>query len=160
MITTSTNIEVGAVNAKPTTQLSFHDFNSYAEFNGSYLACGADGIYVFGEDDDFDGTPIDAMLKSRTTTFGYEGVKRLRFIYLSILTEGDLTITITVDDVVRDPISVTKNKTGRQYIRVPVGRSAKGLYFNFLVENVDGAYFSIDVMEGLINPRAKGHNNY
>lgn len=143
MITTHTNLKVGSLDGgKATTQVA-HDFNSYCRFGEHFLACRDTGLCSIGGEF---GTAeiVNSSFKTFSMKLGYQGTKRLRFIYLGVETEGKLIITPIGDEVSQKPITVTPIGGGRQFIKVPVDRAKGRTYFEFKVENVAGCWFAID----------------
>ena len=86
---------------------------------------------------------IDAYVKTFVNKLGYDANKRLRFIYLGIETDGTLIVTPTVDGADKTAVTFTPTTTGRQYMRMPIGRGSEGAYWSFKVQNVGGCWFAI-----------------
>jgi len=142
MLTLHTNVKMGAIGSKATSQLTNFDFNSYGKFIETHLGCATNGIYRIGGYT-FDGEEIEAYIKTFKNKLGYDGNKRIRFVYIGVETAGTLTFTPTVDGVAKTPITITPKTSGTQYLRVAVGRY-KGCYYDFKIENVDGAWFALE----------------
>jgi len=159
MLTLDTNIKPGAIGEKPTTQRAGFDFNSYFKFNGKYIAIMAGGVYELGGTTK-NGAAINAYFEPFNSKLGFDGIKRLRFLYLGIDTEGTMKVIVTADGADTRTITVTPQKTGRQYIRVPVGRDVSGCYWNFRIENVAGCRFSLDTLRALPIYLSKGRDTY
>lgn len=135
------------------TQLVGFDFNSYADLgNGHYIAGSTAGLHEVGGSGSHIGKP-----ESSFTTFkvrmGYDGHKRLRYLYLGVQTHGKLKITPIADDIEGEPITVTPVRSGYQILRVTVPMLKYGkyrnraLYWSFKVENVSGCWFSLDFIK-------------
>ena len=159
MLTLHTNLNPGEIGEKPTTQLTGFDFNSYCKFNGRFLGLSSTALCAIGGDTK-NGANIDAYLETFNTKFGYDGMKRLRYIYIGIETTGTIQIVITADGVDTSTIDVVPQKTGRQYIRVTVGRDLKGCYWNFRIQNVNGCRFSLDAVKAMPVYLSFGKNSY
>lgn len=155
MLTLTTNIQIGPLDAKPTTQLSEYNFNSYVNVGGKYYAVNDDGLYEI-TGDTFDGDPIQAYFEPMTTDLSYVGRKRLRYIYVEINCLDDIEVTITADRNLIRTVTLTPNELGWHYIRVATGRDSAGAYFNFQVRNVNGGDFKVGTMRVLTYPLAKG----
>jgi hypothetical protein len=138
MITTETNLKVGA-----TTQLPGHDFNSYCRFGEHLLACRDSGLCSIGGSSGV-AEAFDSYFETFIMDLGYAGNKRLRFIYLGIETEGKLIVTPTIDGVDQQPITFSPGRPGKQFMRMPVNRAKGGAYVKFKVQNVGGCWFAID----------------
>jgi len=148
MLTLHTNVKMGAIGSKATSQLTNFDFNSYCRFGEKYLGCATDGIYSLGGYT-FDGEEIEAYIQTFKNKLGYNGNKRVHFIYLSLEADDDLIVTPTVDGIARPSITVHLHRTGRQHIRVKCGEGTKGEYWSFKIENTNGCWFAIDIVEVL-----------
>ena len=146
MITLMTNLKVGPVTAKATTQRVGFPFTSMCKFGGSYLGVSSSGLFSLGGDD-LDGSVIDSYFEPITTDFGIANDKRMRFVYLGFECSGKLTLVITVDEKTERSYNITPKKTGQQRIRVAIGRDGAGRYWNFRIKNVNGCDFSIDSID-------------
>lgn len=125
--------------------LNYH-FNSYAKFVGIDIGAGEDGLMKLGSGD-FDGTTaIQAMFTLPPTDFGFDGNKAIRFLELSFEANGGLAVTPIADEVNGEEIEIVPvNTDNRQETqKIPVGRYLRGRYFGLIVENLDGADFSVD----------------
>lgn len=115
------------------TTFSAYAFNSFAELDGAYYAASPNGLYRIdapASAEVFDGSMSTALLH-----FGVELQKRVSDVYMAARSEGDISITVTVDEVeigtyVLKPEGVS---TIRQR-RVAVGKGAKGKYWQFKFE--------------------------
>jgi hypothetical protein len=127
------------------TQYTNYDFTSMCEFNGKILGAGAVGIRQLGCGTTDVLEDVNASFKTGEATFGYDGNKRLGYIYLGIETDGDMTVTPYFDGVTMPVVEFSPEPSlTRQNIMSRVGRGEKGVYMSFLVENVEGAQFSLD----------------
>lgn len=96
-----------------------------------------------------DDSEIDASFKTVSTDFGISNPKRGRFLYIGYEADGDLSLDVYADEVHVGTYSIPAGKTGQQYYRVPLNRTAYGRYWEFKFSNVDGADFSIDSVDVL-----------
>jgi len=129
------------------SQYGNFNFDGLVEMNGVPLAFGKDGIYVLEGDDD-DGQPIQALLEFMTD-MGSERQKRLRSCYLGCEADGDLRLVLRNDEGnVRE--YVFTHKPMQHSARVAVGRSGRGRYWTFAIENIDGRYFCIDTVDAVV----------
>lgn len=136
------------------SQYSGFNFNSFGKFGDVYLGFNEDGIYELGADDtDDDGDNIDASFEIATSDLGTSKQKRIRSVLIGYETSGGLKLKLKND-----------GKNERQYIisqiiggqlqeghKIGIGRDGKGRYWTFTVENVNGADFSIDSIEAMVN---------
>jgi len=150
MIATLTNLDVNIEEGRgiAITQISY-PFNSFCRFGGNVLAAGAGGLALVRGAADFAGAQIDAFLETFSSELGYDGNKRLRFLYMLVETEGTLKIICTADNVVSRTLTIEPDSTGQQVIKIPVGSKANGASWKIRVENVDGCWFAIKSLSAL-----------
>jgi len=129
------------------SQYGNFNFDGLVEMNGVPLAFSKDGIYVLEGDDD-DGQPIQALLEFMTDMES-ERQKRLRSCYLGCEADGDLRLVLRNDEGnVRE--YVFTHKPMQHSARVAVGRSGRGRYWTFAIENIGGCYFCIDTVDAVV----------
>jgi len=129
------------------SQYGNFNFDGLVEMNGVPLAFDKDGIYVLEGDDD-DGQPIQALLEFMTD-MGSERQKRLRSCYLGCEADGDLRLVLRNDEGnVREYMFT--HKPMQHSARVAVGRSGRGRYWTFAIENIDGCYFCVDTVDAVV----------
>jgi hypothetical protein len=120
--------------------------NSMCLFNGkTYIACAA-GIYEIGADDDA-GRPIHASATVAQTNFGSTKNKRIPYVYVGMRSSGVMQLK-----------AIANNQSDRYYAlnaiggavrgsRADIGKGLEGQYWQFRVDNVDGADFELDSIE-------------
>ena len=120
--------------------------NSMCSFNGkTYMACAA-GIYEIGADDDA-GRPIHASATVAQTNFGSTKNKRIAYVYVGMRSSGAMQLK-----------AIANNQSDRYYAlnavggavrgsRADLGKGLEGQYWQFRVENVNGADFELDSIE-------------
>jgi hypothetical protein len=120
--------------------------NSMCLFNGkTYMACAA-GIYEIGADDDA-GRPIHASATVAQTNFGSTKNKRIPYVYVGMRSSGAMQLK-----------AIANNQSDRYYAlnavggavrgsRADIGKGLEGQYWQFRVDNVDGADFELDSIE-------------
>jgi hypothetical protein len=117
------------------------DFNSMCKFGDRYLGASSSGIFeIDGYNDN--GTAIQTLVKSGKFDLGSERRKRFRFFYFGLETDGELTLSIFADDVLAAQYDVSPEPTV-QLVRVPISRETNARYWQWQIENVSGAFFSI-----------------
>ena len=128
------------------TQYLNYWFKGYAKFAGKYLGVSENGLAVLGEVDKDGDDQIVAGFGIPLTDFGLEGNKKVRFLELSYKTSGGIKVTPVADEVAGSEVELVPiNKNVVQTMqKIPVGRYLGGRYWSLLVENLDGADFSID----------------
>lgn len=120
-------------------------FNSFATFNGVVLACGAGGVVSLGTQDVDGATAITARVRTGLNDYGTSLVKRVPRIYLDGKQTGDLTFrTITSESGQRSYLLPYNHVVGTQQRRIPVGKGPKSKRWQFEVEGVAGADFSVN----------------
>jgi hypothetical protein len=120
--------------------------NSMCLFNGkTYMACAA-GIYEIGADDDA-GRPIQASATLAQTNFGSTKNKRIPYVYVGMRSAGAMQLK-----------AIANNQSDRYYAlnaiggavrgsRADIGKGLEGQYWQFRVDNVNGADFELDSIE-------------
>ena len=133
------NLRKGAL-----TEYDGFAFNSYTVFNGVVLAAGPAGLFSLGAQDTDAGTAITGRVKTGQDAFGSSVHKRVPRLYVGCDTEGDMLFRVITTEGGSRTYSLPDNHVrGIQQRRVPIGKGVKSRYFQFEVENVAGADFSI-----------------
>lgn len=126
------------------TTLSGWAFNSMAELNGSLLGVTDAGLFEITGDDD-DGADIDATVRTHVMDFGSAKHKRAGSLVAGLRADGDLRVTVTVDE--HDEHEYVLEAPGHETLsnaRVKIGKGLVGRYWQFQLENIDGADFELD----------------
>jgi len=119
-------------------------FNSYTMFNGVVLAAGPAGMFSLGTQGTDAGTAITGRVKTGQDAFGSSVHKRVPRLYVGCDTAGDMLFRIITTEGGSRTYSLPDNFVrGIQQRRVPIGKGVKSRYFQFELENVAGADFSI-----------------
>jgi hypothetical protein len=135
-------------NNNATTQYLM-DINSAVKFNGKYFLSGKNGLYSFLGDTD-NTNKISAYFITATMDFGFGQDKRLRYLYLSLESTGNLQVGINTEKISSIIYPIAISTPGQQDIRIPISRSLHGRFWTFKVGNgSSGADFSIDEMSVL-----------
>ena len=161
MLTQITNMELGALDDKPTTQRTNYPFNSFFELDGEYYGCSAEGLYQLGGGTD-DAAAIDAYFELATTDFGSLDPKRMPYLYLTLEADGDLELTVTPNKdedkaVVHD---IEPEDGGLHTRKVKLGEGVSATFWTFKLANANGDDFSvyaIDVLPFIIKHRFGRH---
>ncbi len=126
------------------TEYDSFAFNSYAVFNGVVLAAGPAGVFSLGTQSTDAGTAITARMKTGQDAFGSSVHKRVPRLYTGYDTDGDMLFRVITTEGGSRTYSLPDNHVrGIQQRRVPIGKGVKSRYFQFEMENVAGADFSI-----------------
>lgn len=130
-------------------------FVSYAVIGGKLYGASPNGIFLLEGDTD-NGTSISAFFKTFSSNLGIAFKKRIRTIFLSGNTKGNLNITPVLD-----------NDEGAQYLidtqqtlyfrghRVTTSRDERGFYIGVKIANVDGVDFAINDVDVLVSTVAQ-----
>jgi hypothetical protein len=150
-----TQVMVTNLLTKSVTFYKAYPFNSFAQIGDSYFAAGPNGFYKLEldpavTDGDFDGTvlnPIDAVFRFGENSLGSEMQKRVSDCYAAMRAESVMTVRVYVDEA--DPMEYTLDPVNTATVkqrRVPIGKGAKGKYWQFEVENNAGGNFDFDTI--------------
>lgn len=129
------------------TEYSNFPFNSFACFNGRYLAANSSGIYELTGDNDA-GDDIDAVFRTPQEDANAPYLKRPEDVYIGAKSDDDLAVSVLVDGNVEYKASNISGKTtGIVTRKSKVGKGAKSRYWAVQVENVNGCDFTVESME-------------
>lgn len=136
--------------ALPVSEYRNWDFNSFAKIGDRYFAAGDGGLYALGAEHD-DGEPISARVLTMMTDFDTPAQKRVVSAYMGYTASGELVFKVrSVDDGVLTEHWYAAQDTQAVSPRenmVRLGRGMKSRYWQFEIENVDGADFEVDQLE-------------
>jgi len=159
MIVLTTNLKLGPLTGKGTTQRTPFPMTSMCRFGDNYLATSGSKLFSLGGND-FDSASINSYFEPITTDFGISNHKRLRYVYIGFQCTGKLQLVVTADEQTEYTYTINPTKIGQQKIRVTIDRNKKGRYWNFRIKNVSGSDFSIDSIEVLPVVLNHGFNSY
>lgn len=131
------------------SQYSNFNFTSFCELDGELYGAGPDGFFKIGACDDDNGKDVDARFETFYTGWEHDGKNKVRFVYLTIETGGDVIVTPIVDDVEQTPVTFSAVTPGKQVLRKPVAHDVVGWNWKFRIENVDGCWFALKKFEAL-----------
>lgn len=129
------------------TQYANYPFNSFATFNGVYLGASAEGLFTLeGETDN--GAKIPAFARVGITDFGTSYLKRVDRCYVGYRTDGNLVLRVYTDEVTqRDYLLRATGKDGLHGNHARIGRGLRARYWQFEVQNQNGANFELNAIE-------------
>ena len=154
MLILNTNLKSG----NATTQYSGITSNSICKAHGKYWSASSNGLYNITGNTDETSTLISANMVTATMDFGVGNDKRLRCLYLSLETTGNLNVDINTEKVAAISYPITISTSGQQDIRLTISRALYGRFWTFKVSNgTSGADFSIDEMRVLPIVRNRSH---
>lgn len=143
---TTTDYRTWVINTRKQalTEYDSHEFNSYANFNGLTLACGPSGVVSLGTQSQDGSTAIDAIVRTGQNDYDHSLMKRVPRLYVALKADGDVKFrTILSETGTRTYLLPWNHVAGFQQRRVPVGKGPKSTHWQYEVENVDGADFSL-----------------
>ncbi len=130
-------------------------FNSMCKFNGKYLYAKSDGIYEGGGNND-NGTQIVASYKTGAIDTYTTEIQRLRDVYLTFRSDGDVQLFSVGDEINARAYFITSSIGSTIHERrVKFERGIKDRHFNFGVSNVDGSTLEVDSIKILTEPIRK-----
>ncbi len=137
--------KVVAVNPKnfAVSEYESFPFNSFAYFNGQYLAAKSTGIHILTGDKD-NGSNVAAEIKSAALAMGST---KARNIWVSGRSDGDMTVTITADEDTAKEVSVDYLLEDLGQDRAKVPRGMDPVYLQVGLKNSNGADFDIDSIQ-------------
>lgn len=137
---------------RASTRYTNYPFNSFFRLGNVYYGVADAGVYRIGGDDDA-GAAITARLRFGMSALGSQGMKRVESLYLGYTATGDMilkVITASQLDGLREsnnyrlrPQAAGSQREGR----VKIGRGLKSVYWDFVLENIEGADFELDTLE-------------
>jgi hypothetical protein len=144
MTTVRANLKLNAY-----TQYMNFTYNSMCVFNGSILGASPTGLHKFTYLEDDLGSDIESSVVLKLSNFGIENPKRLRRIYISFETTGDLNIYVITDQGIQyGPYLVQANTAkGQQRVGITTDRMSWFEYASIKIENISGCYFALDTIE-------------
>lgn len=125
------------------TSFSNYPFNSMVKFNGVYLGASSSGLYEL--DDSGSTEAVVGVLSTGDMSFGTDLQKRMESFYLSMRSEGDITLRVTLEN--GDPYEYTVQSYGVETLqqrRSLLGKGMKSKYWRFELECADP--FDYDAM--------------
>lgn len=139
-----------------TVRYANYPYNSFAEIDGKYYAAGPTGLYQIDIGTADGVTKIDAFVTSGKTDFGSEFQKRVENIYAAMRSEGDITLSVGVDE--NDPVDYTLSPLDIATLkqrRSIIGKGLRGKYWQFTISNTDGCDFDLDTMHVAAVPMSR-----
>lgn len=129
------------------TTYSNFPFNSFAAFNGVFLAASPSGIFTLGGATD-NGAIIQAAARVGITDFATSYLKRVDRVYVGYRTDGNLVLRVFTDEVTqRDYLLTATGKSGLHGNHARLGKGLAARYWQFEVRNQDGADFQLNMIE-------------
>jgi hypothetical protein len=124
-----------------------YDFDAFAQIGEDYLAARGDGIYLLSGDDD-SGAAIDAIATIGRTDFDEASMKRVTAAYLGLNSAGQVHLTIRTDQgISTGPYELRQSPTASTTERAKFKRGLKSRYWEFDIQNVDGADLQVKSAE-------------
>lgn len=130
-------------NTAALTSYDNFNFNSLTVFNGTALAAGDNGIYALSGTLD-DTADITTNITLGIFDFDSAQLKRVHELYFNYRSNGDLTVTVTLDD--NEQYMYVLQATGKDGLynnRLKLGRGLKARHWQIGIEGV-GADFELN----------------
>lgn len=146
-VVTHVTVLVTNLVTKAITTYEQYAYNSYAVIDGEYYAAGPTGLYKIDTGDTDVGAPIVAKLRFGQNDFGNTQQKRVSDFYAVAHTDGELTVRAYIDE--QAPLEYALKPYGVATLnqrRTPIGKGARGIHWQFEIENTDGCYFDISAL--------------
>lgn len=125
------------------SQYEWGAFNSFTKFDGAYYGATADGIYELTGDDD-DGEAIEAFIMTGVSDMEIQFDKRVIRGYIGMRTDGTVLFKTVVGNNVTRLYKLKSTNDAMMSRRLPLGRGVDSYYWQFGLENVNGADFELD----------------
>ncbi len=123
-------------------------FNSMCKFGDVYLGVTDSGLFqICGYSDD--GIEIPTLIKSGIFDLKLPQKKKFRSFHFSGESTGDLKITIYADGIVTQSFNITPTGTGIFDFKVTYPMKIKARYWQWQIENIDGAFFVLYKVEAV-----------
>lgn len=137
------------------TEYTNFPFNSFAEFEGHYLAAGESGIYELTGGTDA-GDNIEALYRTPMQDASTSFLKHPEDVYIGAISEDDLKVTILADGNVEYEGSIISGSTTKIVTRKSkIGKGIKSRYWAVQIENVNGGDFMAESEEIVLKPVAR-----
>jgi hypothetical protein len=123
-----------------------YPFNSFCRFNGVHLGATSTKIYNLGSGTTDEGTAISWSFKTAFLDMELKTKKKLRLAWLTLKTDGDLTLTISYPDGTSYDYTATSYEVTEDGIRVKFGKGLASRYIALEVKNVSGSTLDLDTI--------------
>lgn len=143
-----------------------YPFNSFMRVGGVDIGATDTGLYVLDGDDDA-GEPIHWKLRAGLSTMGSRALKRYPAVYLGYAATGDVLLRVVVanaEDSIREAHTYRLRARAAESMRegrVPIGKGLKSVYWDWIMEDVDGGEIELDTVEFLpmqLERRVRGNS--
>ena len=124
------------------------NYNSMCKFGTTYLGATSQGLYrITGFSDNT--VEIPALIKSGIFDLGVAQKKKFRSFYFSGESTGDLKCTIYADGTASDAFNITPDADGIFDFKVTYPTNIHARYWQWQIENIDGAFFVLYEVKAL-----------
>lgn len=153
--------------SKAVSRYTNYPFNSFLPLAGTVYGATDAGLYRLGGDTDA-GEPIHARIRQGMSAFGSQLKKAFPSMYLGYTASGDLRLSVVAADPRTGERSAHAYRLRARAAdsvregRVKVGAGLQSVYFDYVIENIDGADFGLDVIEFLplrVDRRVRGNSS-
>lgn len=125
-----------------------YNFNSLCRFNGRHLGATETGIYDLDDGDENDaGTVIEWNFKTGYLDLHQKQKKRLKYIWFSNKSNGDIVVTVHTTDGNAYEYSLEAVDIYEDGVRVKIGKGIKNKYVAIDVSDFDGSTLDLDAVK-------------
>lgn len=138
------NVRTNAVTRYPS-----YPANSYARYNGTYLAAGPSGLLALGgnENVDFDGSGISWTMRTGQLDDKKAALKRLTEVLMSVRYDGPVRLRVWKDDETYYDYSLPSQREDvLQQVRAKVGKGLRSRYYKIELSGV-GTHIEMDSLQ-------------
>lgn len=137
------------------TEYTNFNFNSYAKFNGKFIAANLTGIFELGGADD-NGTNIDSSFKTGDIDIFSGSVNRLRDAYVTFSSDGDIKLVTVGNQTNSRSYSKVNSVVSKIHERrIVFERGIDDRFFSFELLNSGGSTFDINNLRVALGPARK-----
>lgn len=127
------------------TTFSNYDFNSFANFNNSYIAASSSGLFLLSGNTDY-GEQINMEITKKQFGGDVRNNKRFRDVFIATETDGPVEVELQVDNETyvyqKDPYYDLDSEL--QTVRIKPGKGLWGRYLKMTLRNRGGGYLYLE----------------
>jgi len=134
------------------SQYGNYNFRGMCKFGDTLIGGNEDGLFKLESGDRDDTTEIDAHFRTGPTDFNVENEKRLRRLYVSLRTDGEMKVSVSADGTSDILNHIVSHDQGLNMVhqKVKGGRDIRGKFLDLKVENIAGADFTLNEIKAIL----------